>query len=70
LRGPCSTPSNEWQLGARADEEPDRLRAGRFEVMHGKGHVVDPENIRPPAGLSMLLKIGVVAHASSSRWPR
>src|SRR6478752_3613422 len=47
VRGPCSTPSNEWQLGARADEEPDRLRAGRFEVMRGKGHVVDPENIRP-----------------------
>jgi hypothetical protein len=44
--------------------------AGRFEVMRGKGHVVDPENIRPPAGSSILLKIGVVAHASSSRWPR
>jgi hypothetical protein len=25
---------------------PDRLRAGRFEVMRGKGHVVDPENMR------------------------
>jgi hypothetical protein len=35
--------------------------------MRGKGHVVDPENIRPPAGSSILLKIGVVAHASSSR---
>ena len=52
MRGPCSTPSNEWQLGARADEEPDRLRAGRFEVMRGKGRVADPENIRSPAGSS------------------
>ncbi len=39
MRGPCSTPSNEWQLGARADEEPDRLRAAD-PVMYEPTNVV------------------------------
>ena len=44
MRGPCSTPSNEWQLGARADEEPDRLRE-----MEARGRLLDiiiPEGLR------------------------